>query len=226
MDYTDRAKMVMELAQQEAKKLNHDYIGTEHILLGLANEDCDLILRLIANALDADTSYERIRSEVMKLVTLGPSSTQSGTRPRTPRANRVLELAQEAAKQLGSDFTGTKHILLGLLKESDGIASQVLIKIGLRTDDVVAEIVSWGQPPTPKCLKPVNESLGKKKFKPTVFYNAPGDSLEVYLEQTPHVAKRIDTLLTLFVSALDSSHVVGLVIKNINKHFGKQRIGK
>ena len=121
--FTDRAKKVMSLARQEAQKFNHEYIGTEHILLGLVQEGNGVAANVLQKmAVDLD----KIRQEVEKIVKSGPSMATMSNLPFTPRAKKVLELAMEEASQLGHNYIGTEHLLLGLIKENEGIAAQVL----------------------------------------------------------------------------------------------------
>ncbi|MBI3098876.1 MAG: ATP-dependent Clp protease ATP-binding subunit [Planctomycetes bacterium] len=136
--FTDRARKVMSLARQEAQKFNHEYIGTEHILLGLVHEGSGIAAKVLKN-LGAD--LRKIRMEVEKLIPQGPPMVTMGQLPFTPRAKRVLELAREEANGLGHDYIGTEHLLLGLLKESEGIASQVLMNLNLKLEDVREEVL-------------------------------------------------------------------------------------
>jgi ATP-dependent Clp protease ATP-binding subunit ClpA len=124
--FTDRARRVVVLAQQEARLLNHDYIGTEHLLLGLAHEGQGVA----ATALESlGISLDDARSQVQEVIGQGPG-TPSGHIPFTPRAKKVLELSLREAKQLGHNYIGTEHILLGLVREGEGVAAQVLIRLG------------------------------------------------------------------------------------------------
>ncbi|MHC4607375.1 MAG: ATP-dependent Clp protease ATP-binding subunit, partial [Planctomycetota bacterium] len=122
------------LARQEAQRLNSEFIGTEHILLGIIQEGGGVAAKVLKN-LNAD--LRRIRQEIEKLITPSTSPTVTlGQLPFSPRAKRVIELAGEAATQLGHDVIGTEHLLLGLLKENEGIAAQVLTNLGLKLDEV------------------------------------------------------------------------------------------
>ena len=124
--FTDRARNVVVLAQQEARLLKHNYIGTEHILLGLARESDGLA----AKALDAlGIGLEAVREQVVEIVGQGQKS-PSGHIPFTPRAKKVLELSLREALQFGHNYIGTEHILLGLIREGEGVAAQVLVKLG------------------------------------------------------------------------------------------------
>ena len=124
--FTDRARNVVVLAQQEARLLKHNYIGTEHILLGLARESDGLA----AKALDAlGIGLEAVREQVVEITGQGQKS-PSGHIPFTPRAKKVLELSLREALQFGHNYIGTEHILLGLIREGDGVAAQVLVRLG------------------------------------------------------------------------------------------------
>jgi ATP-dependent Clp protease ATP-binding subunit ClpC len=123
--FTDRARNVVVLAQQEARLLKHNYIGTEHILLGLARESDGLA----AKALDAlGVGLEAIREQVVEFTGQGQKS-PSGHIPFTPRAKKVLELSLREALQFGHNYIGTEHILLGLIREGEGVAAQVLVQL-------------------------------------------------------------------------------------------------
>ena len=124
--FTDRARRVVVLAQEEARMLNHNYIGTEHILLGLIHEGEGVA----AKALEAlGISLEAVRSQVEEIIGQGQQA-PSGHIPFTPRAKKVLELSLREALQLGHNYIGTEHILLGLIREGEGVAAQVLMKLG------------------------------------------------------------------------------------------------
>jgi ATP-dependent Clp protease ATP-binding subunit ClpC len=136
--FTDRARKVMGLARQEAQRLNHEYIGTEHILLGLVQEESGVAANVLKNM---DVDLKKIRIEVEKLVQSGGATVTMGQLPFTPRAKKVLEYALEEASQLGHNYIGTEHLLLGLLRESDGVAAQVLLNLGLKLEEVRDEVL-------------------------------------------------------------------------------------
>jgi ATP-dependent Clp protease ATP-binding subunit ClpC len=124
--FTDRARRVVVLAQEEARMLNHNYIGTEHILLGLARERDGVA----AKALDGlNIRLDAVRREVEEIIGQGQAA-PTGHIPFTPRAKKVLELSLREALQLGHNYIGTEHILLGLIREGEGVAAQVLQKLG------------------------------------------------------------------------------------------------
>jgi ATP-dependent Clp protease ATP-binding subunit ClpC len=126
--FTERARKVIILAKEEAKRFNHDYIGTEHILLGLIREGEGVAATVLEKM---GLSLENIRLEVEKLVQPGPTTQIIGDLPFTPRAKKALEMAAEEARSLGHNYIGTEHLLLGLLREEEGVASQVLLNLGL-----------------------------------------------------------------------------------------------
>jgi len=138
--FTDRAKKVMNLARQEAQRFNHEYLGTEHILLGLVQEGSGVAANVLKNM---GIDLNKIRSEVEKIVKTGPSMVTMGQLPFTPRAKKVLELSMEEAGNLGHNYIGTEHLLLGLIKENEGIAAQVLMNLGVKLEDVREEVLDF-----------------------------------------------------------------------------------
>jgi len=137
--FTDRARKVMALANQEAQRFNHDYIGTEHILLGLVKEGSGVGANVLKNL---GVDLRKVRLEVERLVKSGPEMVTMGRLPQTPRAKRVIEYAIEEARQLNHNYVGTEHLLLGLLREQDGVAAQVLMNLGLKLEDVREEVLN------------------------------------------------------------------------------------
>jgi ATP-dependent Clp protease ATP-binding subunit ClpC len=138
--FTDRARKVMQLANQEAQRFNHDYVGTEHILLGLLKEGSGVAANVLRNLLQTD--LDKIRAEVLKLVQPGPDMPTMGKLPHTPRAKKVIEYSLEEARNLNHNYVGTEHLLLGLLREQEGIAAQVLMNMGVRLEDVRREVLN------------------------------------------------------------------------------------
>ena len=136
--FTDRARKVMALARKEAQRFNHDFIGTEHILLGLIQEGSGVAANVLKNL---GVEINKIRSEIEKNVQSGPSMVTMGQLPFTPRAKKVLELSMEEANELGHNYIGTEHLLLGLIRENDGVAAQVLVDRGLKLEDVRCEVL-------------------------------------------------------------------------------------
>src|SRR3990167_7772425 len=137
--FTERARKVILLAKEEAKRFNHDYIGTEHILLGLVREGEGVAAAVLASF---GLTSDKIRMEVEKLVQPGPSTVISGDLPFTPKAKKVMELATEEARALGHNYIGTEHLLLGLIREGEGVASQVLMNLGLDLNRVRNEVIT------------------------------------------------------------------------------------
>ena len=137
--FTERARKVMALANQEAQRFNHEYIGTEHILLGLVKEGSGVGANVLKN-LGVDLA--KVRMEVEKLVKAGPDMVTMGKLPQTPRAKKVVEYAIEEARNLNHNYVGTEHLLLGLLREHDGMAAQVLVALGLKLEEVREEVLN------------------------------------------------------------------------------------
>src|ERR671921_646425 len=137
--FTDRARKVMQLANQEAQRFNHEYVGTEHVLLGLIKEGSGVAANVLKNL---DIDLRKIRMEVEKIVQAGPDMVTMGKLPQTPRAKKVIEYSIEEARNLNHSYVGTEHLLLGLLREQEGVAAQVLMNLGLKLDDVREEVLN------------------------------------------------------------------------------------
>ena len=137
--FTDRARKVMALANQEAQRFNHEYIGTEHILLGLVKEGSGVGATVLKNL---DVDIKKLRLAVEKRVKSGPDMVTMGKLPQTPRAKKVIEYAIEEARALNHNYVGTEHILLGLLRETEGIAAQVLMDMDMKLEDVRQEVLN------------------------------------------------------------------------------------
>jgi ATP-dependent Clp protease ATP-binding subunit ClpA len=167
--FTDRARRVIVLAQEEAALLHHDYIGTEHLLLGLAHEGQGVAAKALESL---GIRLEALRSQVEEAIGRGQRA-PSGHIPFTPRAKKVLELSLRESQQLGHNYIGTEHILLGLVREGEGVAAQVLVKLGAdlsRTRQQVIQLLSGyaggpeedpGTPPVPGDLGEVEEQLAQ-----------------------------------------------------------------
>lgn len=143
--FTERARKVLVLAKEEARRFNHDYIGTEHILLGLIREGEGVACAVLQNL---GIDLERLRIEIEKLISPGSSASVLGEIPFTPRAKKALELAAEEAHTLGHNYIGTEHILLGLIREGEGLASQVLFSLGVdlrKIREEIAALLGGGQ---------------------------------------------------------------------------------
>jgi len=138
--FTDRARKVMQLANKEAQRLNHEYIGTEHILLGLVKEGAGVAARVLK---DLEIDLHKIRLEVERVVESGPDMVTMGKLPQTPRAKKVIEYSIEEARNLNHNYVGTEHLLLGLLREQESVAAQVLMNLGLKLEDVREEVLEF-----------------------------------------------------------------------------------
>jgi ATP-dependent Clp protease ATP-binding subunit ClpC len=135
--FTDRARRVIVLAQEETRMLNHSYIGTEHILLGLIHEGEGVAAKALETL---GISLEDVRSQVEEIIGQG-QQLPSGHIPFSPRAKRVLELSHRESLQLGHNYIGTEHILLGLIREGEGVAAQVLVKLGAELVRVRQQVI-------------------------------------------------------------------------------------
>jgi len=146
--FTDRARRVVGLAQEEARMLNHSYIGTEHILLGLVHEGDGVGAKALESL---GISLDVVRQRVEEIIGQGQPPTPSGHIPFTPRAKKALERSLRESLRLGHGYIGTEHILLGLIREGDGVAAQVLVKLGADLDRVSQQVIQLvnGQPPQP-----------------------------------------------------------------------------
>jgi hypothetical protein len=133
----------MQLANQEAQRFNHEYIGTEHILLGLVEEGSGVAANVLRN-LDIDPG--KVRREVEKIVQAGPelvaTGKDKGQLPQTPRTKKIIAYAIEEARNLNDEYVGTEHLLLGVLREDEGLAAQILINLGLRLEEVREEVLN------------------------------------------------------------------------------------
>jgi ATP-dependent Clp protease ATP-binding subunit ClpC len=154
--FTDRARRTVVFAQEEARMLNHNYIGTEHILLGLLREEEGVAARALTSL---GVSLEAVRRDVGEIVGRG-SEVPRGHIPFTPRAKKVLELSLREALQLGHNYIGTEHILLGLIREGEGIAAQVLQKLGADLNRVRQTVVQLLSEHTAETATAVGEAVG------------------------------------------------------------------
>jgi hypothetical protein len=180
--FTDRARRVVVLAQEEARLLNHNYIGTEHILLGLIHEGEGVAAKALESL---GISLEAVRAQVEEIIGQGQSA-PTGHIPFTPRAKKVLELSLREALQLGHNYIGTEHILLGLIREGEGVAAQVLVKLGADQDRVRQQVIqllsgyAGGSPP---------EQLAASLSRPPAAPVAAGPG--VYSEREPPELVRV-----------------------------------
>ena len=133
--FTDRARKVFQLANQESQRRNHEYIGTEHILAGLIKEGSGVAASVLANAGIKDYKVAEL---IDKMVQSGPDMVTMGKLPHTPHAKRVAELAMDASRELGHNYVGTEHILLGLVREDEGVAAVILKQLGA-TDEILTK---------------------------------------------------------------------------------------
>ncbi|HXL42502.1 MAG TPA: Clp protease N-terminal domain-containing protein [Gaiellaceae bacterium] len=136
--FTERAKQVVVLAQDEARALKHNYIGTEHILLGLLREEEGLAARVLERL---DVTVEEVRAQVARIIGPGDEPIVSGQIPFTPRAKKVLELSLREALSLKHNYIGTEHILLGLVRENEGVAARILLDFGADAEKIRNEIM-------------------------------------------------------------------------------------
>src|SRR6476660_5720403 len=135
--FTDRARRAVALAQEEARMLNHNYIGTEHILLGLIRESEGVAAKALESL---GISLEAVRQQVKAIIGRGQQA-PSGHIPFTPRAKKVLELSLRESLQLGHNYIGPEHMLLGLVREGDGVAAQILVKLGADPNRVRQQVI-------------------------------------------------------------------------------------
>jgi ATP-dependent Clp protease ATP-binding subunit ClpA len=143
--FTDRARKVMQLANQEAQRYNHEYIGTEHILLGLVKEDFGLAANVLKNL---GIDLNKVRRLVEKLSQTGVDIFNIGQMPPTPRAKKVIEYALDEARGMRHNYVGSEHLLLGLLRDEECLAGSVLRNLGVKLQDVREEIMCLlGFPP-------------------------------------------------------------------------------
>lgn len=163
---TEKAREVMAYAGQEARRLNHEFIGTEHILLGLFKVDDGMAMQLLK---EYDLDYGQIVDETKKLVHSGQTMVTMGQLPFTPRASRTLKLALEEAQKLNVTYVGTEHLLLGLLNEGDGVAYQVLTTLGVDGKEIVSGLLDL-----------INEKKAKEEetnVKEKEYWRIPKDSM-------------------------------------------------
>src|SRR6266516_8171107 len=136
--FTERARQVVVLAQDEARALKHNYIGTEHLLLGLLREEEGLAARVLESL---EITAEGVRSEVAMIIGQGEDEAAAGQIPFTPRAKKVLELGLREAQSLGHAYIGTEHILLGLVRENDGVAARILLDLDADAEKIRNELI-------------------------------------------------------------------------------------
>jgi ATP-dependent Clp protease ATP-binding subunit ClpC len=136
--FTDRTRKVFVLANAEAERLNHNYIATEHILLGIIKEGNGVAAQALKNL---GVDLHKLWNEIEKFIQSGPDMVPTDTLGKTPRAKKVIEYSMEEARNLNHDYVGTEHLLLGVLREEESVAAQILIKLGVKLDEARAEVV-------------------------------------------------------------------------------------
>jgi ATP-dependent Clp protease ATP-binding subunit ClpC len=169
--FTDRARKVMQLANREAQRFNHEYIGTEHILLGLVKEGSGVAANALKNL---EIDLHKIRLEVEKIVQPGPDMVTVAKFPHRPQAKKVIEYSIEEARSLNHDYVSTEHLLLGLLREQEGVAAQVLMNLGLKLEDVRGAVLnllgqSSARPPAtpgPRIMRSLGRWIRKLFVRP------------------------------------------------------------
>jgi ATP-dependent Clp protease ATP-binding subunit ClpC len=208
--FTDRARKVMGLARQEAQRFNHDYIGTEHILLGLVHEGSGVAASVL-KSLHVD--LPRVQAAVESLISKGTANLAIVTQqlPFTPRAKTVLELSLEEAQLLGHTYIGTEHLLLGLIDEVDGVAAQALVKMGVSAEAVRREIMSLlGAGDEPDDTFPYSESelatIKSSNQKQDKRWLATVDHLEKAYHQAIHRLIKAESALNQAYEAIDALH--------------------
>src|SRR6476620_4489118 len=159
--FTERARQVVVLAQEEARTLKHNYIGTEHILLGLLREEEGLAARVLESL---DITVERVRSQVVRIVGSGEEVT-AGPIPFTPRAKNGRELALREALSLGHNYSGTEHILLGLVRENEGVAARILLDFDADSEKIRNEVIRMLSGPGSRRQQGAGGPEGKKSSK-------------------------------------------------------------
>jgi ATP-dependent Clp protease ATP-binding subunit ClpC len=159
--FTDRARRVVVFAQDEARSLNHNWIGTEHLLLAVIREGHGVGAKALESM---QISLDAARLQVESIIGRGQGKVGDGHIPFTPRAKKVLELSLREALQLGHDYIGTEHILLGLIREGDGVAAQVLVKMGADLNRVRQQVIQvlHGYQGRQPALSTIGEELGDR----------------------------------------------------------------
>lgn len=177
---TERARQVVVLSQEEARTLKHNYLGTEHILLGLLREEEGIAARVLEGF---DVTAERVRADVVKIVGRGEDVT-SAQIPFTPRAKKVLDLSLREALSLGHNYIGTEHILLGLIRENEGVASRILLDYDLDSERIRNEVIRMLSGPRGRrqATPEPSDALGPFLAAYDVLYKLVGKQVEVELK--------------------------------------------
>ncbi len=205
--FTDRARRVVILAQEEARMLDHNYIGTEHVLLGLIHESEGVASRALESL---GVTLQPARDQVQKIIGRG-KKTPSGPIPFTPRAKKVLELSLREALQLGDDHIGTEHILLGLLREGEGVAVQILVAMGVDLNHVRRQVIQMAKGEGTRVATPVPAGEGIRVTTPP----GPIEAAEAVARQQMRVPLHV--WMTSMQSSLD--RVVDR-LEAIERHLG------
>jgi ATP-dependent Clp protease ATP-binding subunit ClpC len=183
--FTTIARNVMQLANQEAQRCNHPYFGTEHLLLGLVSEGTGVAANILKNL---DIDLRKVRIEVESIVLPGPEATMGlSMRPLTPRTKKAIEYAIDEARLLGHDYVGTEHLLLGLVRESEGVAAQVLMNLGLNLKVIRAEVLNLlGRLPDSREVEDFTRSPSEDEDEP-----ASADAPTSDIQHLPESAREI-----------------------------------
>jgi ATP-dependent Clp protease ATP-binding subunit ClpC len=212
--FSDYAKEVMYLANQEAQRFNHEYIGTEHILLGLIEESKGVAAKVFKNL---NVNLSKVRLEVEKLVQSGPNMVTMGSLPQTPRAKKVIEYAIEEAHGFKHNYIGTEHILLGLLREMEGVAAQVLMNLSLKLEEVREEILRLSgekpntlspEQPEPELAPAEEEIEAPAQPKSSLVFHAENISVDDICD----FSNKIETFANIFCS--DSKTTINIAWEN------------
>jgi ATP-dependent Clp protease ATP-binding subunit ClpA len=186
--FTERARRVVVHAQADARALGHDYIGTEHLLLGLLRVEDGVAATVLRSF---DVTPERVQAEIERIIGRGEDQKAAGEIPFTPRAKKVLELALREALSLDHDYIGTEHILLGIVRENGGVAARILLESGVEAEDVRAKLVELlggtGQMRRPR---------SRSRLRRAVFETLPPDQWEYRIERLDALAGMTQTWLS------------------------------
>ena len=191
--FTERARQVVVLAQDEARALKHNYIGTEHILLGLLREEEGLAARVLDSL---EITVEEVRAQVARIVGQGDEVT-TGQIPFTPRAKKVLELALREALSLGHNYIGTEHILLGLVRENEGVAARILLDFDADAEKIRNEII--------RTLSPQNPCARREQ----VLRAQSEETARLLVVSCPVCGRTIETIETQLAPKTFEAHVEG-----------------
>ena len=215
--FTDQARRVMQLANREAQRLRHEYIGTEHVLLGLIAEGSGVAANVLKNL---GLDRRKIREEVERIVQPGPDFDDglTGRLPHTPYTKKAIEYAVEEARRLNHNYVGTEHLLLGLLREERGVVAPVLANLGLKLEDVRAEVlnllghntamIAGGAPDAPKDEVhhiPVSLKPGEAETYPVseITWDAPAALTDEHLQTVRDRVRRLNEQTQAFVTEQD-----------------------